>query len=299
MRRLAAVSILALGALTACTNASETGAGTTVGTSAPEAFDASSVEKVDDIAALLPADFDGTLTIGSNLQYAPAEFLGGADGQTPVGYDVELAQALGQVLGAQVEIKHAEFASVIPAIGTQYDAGIASFSINPERIAQVDMIAYISAGSTYSVQAGNPEGLDATSLCGTTMGVQTGTIQDEVADTLSADCKNAGEEPIEVLRYDSQADVTTNLVGGKLDVMYADSPVGQYAAVQTDGQVEQLGDVVEAAPQGIAVAKDDPELTTALQAAMQHLMDEGIWSDILDTWGVTGALTTAELNPAV
>lgn len=298
MRRLAALSVLALGALTACTNASGTDAGPT-DDAAPAAFDVSSVEKVDDIAALLPADFDGTLTIGSNLQYAPAEFFGGSDGQTPVGYDVELAQALGQVLGAQVEIEHAEFASVIPAIGTQYDAGIASFSINPERIAQVDMIAYISAGSTYSVQAGNPEGLDAANLCGTTMGVQTGTIQDEVADGLSADCEAAGEEPIEVLRYDSQADVTTNLVGGKLDVMYADSPVGQYATVQTDGQVEQLGDVVEAAPQGIAVAKDDAELTAALQAAMQHLMDEGIWSEILDTWGVTGALTTAELNPAV
>lgn len=300
MRRLAAVSVLALGALTACTNTSETGAAAqATDDGAAPAFDVTSVEKVDDIAALLPADFDGTLTIGDNLQYAPAEFFGGADGQTPMGYDVDLAHALGRVLGAEVEVEHAEFASIIPAIGTQYDAGIASFSVTPERMAEVDMIAYISAGSTFSVQTGNPSGLDPENLCGTTMGVQTGTIQDETADTLSADCEAAGEEAVEVLRYDSQADVTTNLVGGKLDVMYADSPVGQYAAVQTDGQVEQLGDVLEAAPQGIAISKDDAELTAALQAAMQHLMDEGIWSDILDSWGVTGALTTAELNPAL
>jgi polar amino acid transport system substrate-binding protein len=69
--------------------------------------------------------------------------------------------------------------------------------------------------------------------------------------------------------------------------------------VQTQGKVEQLGEVSDAAPQGIAVSKDDPELTAALQAAMQHLIDEGVWQDILDTWGVAGAVETAELNPAV
>jgi polar amino acid transport system substrate-binding protein len=303
MRRLPALALAATAGalvLSSCTNASEASAPAT-GESAAAAeptYDVTGIEKVDEIAAMLPADFDGTLTVGDNLQYAPAEFLGGPDGQTPTGYDVDLAKALGRVLGVEVEVEHAEFASIIPAIGTQYDAGIASFSINPERIEQVDMIAYISAGSTFSVQQGNPQDLDAEDLCGTTMGVQTGTIQDEDADRLSAECTDAGAEPIEVLRYSSQADVTTNLVGGKIDVMYADSPVGQYAALQTAGQVEQLGDVTDAAPQGIAVSKDDPELTAALQAAMQHLMDEGVWEDILGTWGVTGALTTAELNPA-
>jgi polar amino acid transport system substrate-binding protein len=304
MRRLPSLSLLAVtGALvlSACTNASEASTPAAGGETAVESepsYDVSGIAKVDEIAALLPEDFDGTLTIGDNLQYAPAEFFGGPDGQTPTGYDVDLARALGQVLGAEVEVNHAEFASIIPAIGTQYDAGIASMSINAERLEQVNMIAYISAGSTFSVQAGNPQGLDATDLCGTTMGVQTGTIQDEDVDALSAACTDAGSEPIEVLRYGSQADVTTNLVGGKIDVMYADSPVGQYAALQTDGQIEQLGDVTDAAPQGIAVAKNDPELTAALQAAMQHLMDEGVWTDILDTWGVSGAQETAELNPA-
>lgn len=304
MRRLPALPLLAVAstlALAACTNASEATApeaGETAAAAEPS-YDVSGVEKVDEIAAMLPADFDGTLTVGDNLQYAPAEFLGGPDGQTPTGYDVDLAKALGRVLGAEVEVSHAEFASIIPSIGSQYEAGIASISINPERLEQVNMIAYISAGSTFSVRAGNPENLDPADLCGTTMGVQTGTIQDEDADALSAACTDAGSDPIEVLRYSSQADVTTNLVGGKIDVMYADSPVGQYAALQTGGQVEQLGDVTDAAPQGIAVAKDDAELTAALQAAMQHLMDEGVWADILDTWGVSGALETAELNPAV
>ncbi|WP_127127455.1 ABC transporter substrate-binding protein [Georgenia sp. SYP-B2076] len=298
MRRLPVLTALAAAgalALSGCTNASEATSGATA--AAQPSFDASGIARDDAIAAMLPADFDGTLTVGDNLQYAPAEFFGGADGQTPSGYDVDLAHALGRVLGAEVEVNHAEFASIIPAIGTQYDVGIASFSVAPERIAQANMISYVQVGSTFSVRTGNPEGLDPADLCGTTMGVQTGTVQDEGADGLSAACEEQGAEPIEVLRYSSQADVTTNLVGGKIDVMYADSPVGQYAAVQTGGQVEQLGDVQDAAPQGIVVAKDNTELTAAVQAAMQKLMDDGTWQDILDGWGVTGALSTAELNP--
>ena len=42
-----------------------------------------------------------------------------------------------------------------------------------------------------------------------------------------------------------------------------------------------------------------PELTEAMQKAMQHLMDDGTWKAILDSWGVEdAALTTAELNPS-
>jgi polar amino acid transport system substrate-binding protein len=35
-----------------------------------------------------------------------------------------------------------------------------------------------------------------------------------------------------------------------------------------------------------------------MQKAMQHLMDDGTWKAILDSWGVEGALETAELNPS-
>ena len=44
----------------------------------------------------------------------------------------------------------------------------------------------------------------------------------------------------------------------------------------------------------------DPQFTSASLAAVQYLMDHGIWRKILDNWGVKdAALTTAELNPAV
>ena len=80
----------------------------------------------------------------------------------------------------------------------------------------------------------------------------------------------------------------------------ADSTVIGYTAACSDGKIEQLGETFESAPQGIAINKDDAELTEAVQKAMQYLMDNGYLTDILAHYGADSAsLTTAELNPSV
>ena len=60
-----------------------------------------------------------------------------------------------------------------------------------------------------------------------------------------------------------------------------------------------MGDVIESAPQGVAINKDDAQLTAAVQQAMQYLMDGGYLADILARYGAQdAALTSAQLNPA-
>ena len=82
--------------------------------------------------------------------------------------------------------------------------------------------------------------------------------------------------------------------------MYADSPVVAYAVEQSGGAIETLGDIRDAAPYGVVVAKNDTALANAVQAALQKLMDDGTLHQIAATWGnEQGALTTAELNPKV
>lgn len=297
---LTAAAVLTLGA---CTNASETSGGTvgtlTDGPSLQATFDPSTIEADEDLRALLPQEIQdsGVLVVGTNPQYAPAEFLGD-DGQTPIGYDIDVIKAVGAVLGVEVEIQAAEFPAIIPALGSKFDLGISSFTITTERMAEANMISYFNAGEAFAVQTDNPKKIDPNNICGLKVAVQTGTVEDEGADELSAQCVADGKEPVEVLRYVSQADATTNLVGGKADVMYADSPIVLYAIEQTGGKVEQLGETFDSAPQGIAIAKADVQLAEAVQKAVQKLMDDGTFGEILTLWGNDdGALETAELNP--
>lgn len=300
MRRLplvataAAVTLL----LAACGSSGDAPAATSTSGSA---FDPTSIAEDTAISALLPEDVasTGKLIVGSDTTYAPAEYIG-EDGTTPEGYDVDLAKAIGAVLGLETEVQTASFTGIIPAIGSKYDIGMSSFTITPEREAEVNMIQYFSAGEAFAVAKGNPKKVDSADLCGLTVGVQTGTVEDEALDALVAQCAADGKPAITPLKYDKQTDVTTALVGGKADIMYADSPIIAYAVVQTDGQAEQLGAVFATSPQGIVVSKDDADLTAAVQQAVQKLIDSGDYLKILTAWGnETGAVTTAELNPSV
>lgn len=301
-KRSTALAILAVGllALTGCTNASQTAGGT-----APDStgFDPASVARDDALAASVPDAIrsKGTITVGADTSYAPAESLGGSDGQTPVGYNVDFAKAIGATLGLKVKVQTSEFTGILPALGSKYDLGISSFTINSERLKAVNMVSYFNAGTLWAVQKGNPKNFSVDDICGKTVGVQTGTTQEtpDVSGRSKA-CTDAGKPAINIVTLKTQTDVTTRLVNGSIDAMSADSPIIGYALSQTGGKLEVLGDVYDAAPQGIAVAKGDPALAEVMSKVMNKLISDGTYKKILEAWNNSaGAVTKSEVNPAV
>lgn len=303
--RMAAVAAVAALALTGCTTASQdTGGGTgSTGGASAAAFDPSTVAKDDALIAALPASMKGktSLTVGSDTSYAPAEFLGGADGQTPQGYDVDIAKAIAATLGMTAKVQTAEFSTILPSLGAKYDLGISSFTINPERSKAVNFVSYFNAGVLWAVQKGNPNKISMDDLCGKKVGVQTGTVEEDPdVSGRSAACKKAGKPEIQIVSLKNQTDVTTRLVSGSIDAMSADSPIIGYAISQTNGQLETLGEVYDGAPQGIAIAKTDTELADVIGKVMNKLISDGTYAKILKTWNNDeGALPKAEVNPVV
>ena len=261
-------------------------------------YDVSGVKKDDAIAKMLP-DYvtkDGKLTIGMDTSYAPAEFLA-ADGKTPVGFDVDIAKALAGVFGLEADPETANFDSIIPAVGAKYDIGISSFTVTKERLEAVDFVSHFNAGSAWAVKKGNPNKVDTSDLCGKKVAVQTATMQETAANKMAKQCKADGKAEMDVISSKLQTDVTTNVVTGKADVFYADSPVAGYAIAQTDGELETLGKTEGIAPEGIVVKKGDQQMDEALQKALQKLIDDGTYMKILKYWGVQdGAISKPEIN---
>ena len=289
-------------ASTSGAGASGSQSGTSSAASDITPFDISTIQTQDDIAAMVPAELktSGILRNGASTDYAPAEYRA-ADGQTPVGYDVDLTRALAKVMGLKDgETLTAEFPTIIPGLGTKFDVGLSSFSITPERLEQVNMVSYVNVGSAYAVAAGNPKGFDPNNVCGTTIGVQNGTYQYDYANELSKQCEADGKKAINVMPLKVQTDITPKVIGGQYDATLADSTVIGFTVKQSKGELEQVGDVIEAAPQGVAIAKDDQQLTNAVAAAMNYLMKQGYLTKILEPYGAEdAALTQAEVNPTV
>lgn len=301
MLSMVAVATLATLSLAACSDPDQPSEEATAPSdSVAKLYDIDSIETQADIAALVPEEIKarGELRNGASTDYAPAEFRD-TDGQTPIGYDIELVKALAKVMGlSEGTTTHAEFATIIPALGTKFDIGASSFTITPERMEQVNMVSYVEVGSSYAVKAGNPSGFDPSSPCGKTIGVQTGTYQQTYVTDLSAECEAKGEAAIKIMPHDLNTDNVTKLVGGQYDAVLSDSTITGWAIESTNGQLEQVGEVIESEPQGIVINKEDAALTEAVQKALQYLMENGILEDILNLYGAgDAALSKAEVNP--
>lgn len=257
-----------------------------------------SIKKDPTLAAMVPDDIreSGTLRNGTAANYAPAEFID-TDGSTVVGFDVDYVKAIGKLMGLQVTTTNSAFPSLIPAIGSKYDLSASSFTITPERQNQVTLTSYFKAGYSMTVPKGNPKRISPDDLCGHSVAVQTGTAQQTAAEQKSKKCTEAGKKPIDLLSYESQSDATTNVAGGKADVLYADSVITGYAIKQTS-KLEALGNITDASMFGVATAKNDGGLSKAIQAATQKLIDDGTMKKLLTSWGTEdGLIETSQVNP--
>lgn len=296
------VAILAVGALalTGCTYESEK-LDRPVGGASAAPFDQNSVKLDPALAAQLPEQIKnrGTLIVGSNTEYPPAESLDSNGNAT--GYDIEMITAIAKKLGLKTEVQSAEFTGILPALGPKYDVGISSFTITQERLKNVNMVSFLNVGTTWAVQKGNPQNVDLNNICGLSIGVQTGTTQEDPdLSGRNAQCKAEGKAPIDVVTLKNQTDITTRLINGSIAAMTADSPITGYAIAQTNGKVEKLSNAYDQAPQGIAVAKSDLAFAELIKKALDALKEDGSYKKILDSWGSGDpAIDSFQVNPEV
>lgn len=269
---------------------------------ANETFNAANVTKDPTLAARVPKDIaaSGTLVVGSDTSYPPAEFLGGLDGETPEGIDVDIAAAIARKLGLKLQFLTAEFDSILPAIGPRYDLGISAFTITNERYKAVDFVSYFNAGKQWAVQTGNPSKFQPNDPCGMTVGVQTASTSEQVVQAISKSCRAAGKKGIDVVSLPKQTDLITRLINGGVDAVYAGATNIGYAAKQTNGQLQTIGTISAPSPNGIAVAKGQTKWAQLIADTLNELIADGTYSKILDTWGIpSAAIQKAEVDPAV
>jgi polar amino acid transport system substrate-binding protein len=161
-------------------------------------------------------------------------------------------------------------------------------------------VSYFNAGTQWSTKKGNPQEVDPDNACGTRVAVQKATVQVDDITARSEKCTAAGQDEITIDQYDGQDEATAAVVSGKDDAGLADSPVMAYAVQQTNGQLELLGDVYDAAPYGYVVAKDQADFAQVLADAVKALIADGTYTEVLEKWGVeNGAITDPTVNPSV
>ncbi|MGX6446945.1 ABC transporter substrate-binding protein [Patulibacter sp. S7RM1-6] len=291
LRALGCAAALAL-AVTGC-GSSDDDASTSTAASGSSTTEA--VQQNADAVAQLPADIKakGTIKVAADASYPPNEFFD-EDGKTIIGLDADLAKALGESLGMDFQMTNAGFDGIIAGLQSgKYDLGMSSFTDNKEREEVVNFVTYLSAGTSFFVNAQkNPPVTDLASLCGYKVAVEKGTVQ--LADATAQAKKCPSDKKLSVQPYPDQNGANQALASGRADVSMADTPVADYQVKLSNGALKLAGTPYGTAPYGIAVPKKSGDFTKALQTALKGLIADGTYQKILDKWGLEKSAAISE-----
>lgn len=260
-----------------------------------------SVEADPAIAEMLPADIKtkGKLTVATEGAYPPFELFD-TDGKTLIGVDPELATAIAQVMGLEVDLVNVKFDSIIPGLqAKRYDIGMAAFGDTEDREKVVDFVTYFNGGTSLLVPAGNPQNISLDDMCGRSIAIQKGTIyESDVVPHFQDQCQSEGEEPLVESVYPGQPETILAVGNGRADFTMSDYASLVYVADQASGKFEVIPEQYDPIPWGVAVPKGTG-MAEPVQAALEKLMADGTYDEILKKWGVeSGAIESPEINAA-
>ncbi len=240
----------------------------------------------------VPLVEEGKITYGVAASFAPFEFV--KDGEL-TGFDIEFINTLAEKLGTETNPMNMEFKGLIPALlGGRMDIINSAMYINPTRAEQVDFVPYMQIGNNVMVQAGNPKGITGRddTICGKTVAVTLGGIQESQARADNERCQAAGLDEVVVLTLPTAQDSALSLSQGRADAKYESTPGAVMMLEKLPGVFEVAGEPFEVDTQiGIATVKGATALQDSLKAGIQAMVDDGSYDALIAKWKLPASVS--------
>lgn len=214
-----------------------------------------------------------TLSMGTNATFPPYEY---HEGGEIVGIDAEIAQAIAEKLGMELEISDMDFGSIITSVQTgQVDIGMAGMTVNEERLENVNFTdSYATGVQAIIVQEGS-EIASPDDLADHTIGVQEST-------TGHLYCMDDfGEE--NVIAYTAGANAVEALKNGQVDAVVIDNEPAKAFVAANEG-IKILDTEYAVEDYAIAISKDNTELLETVNGALKELKEDGTIQKIIDKY---------------
>ena len=236
--------------------------------------DAAATENTEDTAE------GGTLVMATNAEFPPYEY---HEGDEIVGIDVEIAAAIAEKLGMELQVEDMAFDSLIPAIqSNKADMVLAGMTVTEDRLENVNFSDSYATGVQVVIvkEDSDIKSVDDLLADGAnhSIGVQTATTGDIYC---TGDIEDAGLGTVE--RYNKGADAIQALLAGKIDCVVIDSqPAKEFVEANEGLTILDTEYAVE--DYAIALNKDNTELLDKVNAALKELTDDGTIQSILDKY---------------
>jgi polar amino acid transport system substrate-binding protein len=259
------------------------------------------VEVRPELRAMLPGELraeSARVAVGTESGYPPFEYTNEAG--RIVGFEIDLFDAASKRLGLKYNFVDMPFKTLLGELyASKVNVLAAAMSDTTERQVDYDFVDYYNDSDAIMVPAGNPGGIETLAdLCGLTVAVLVETTQ---ADALAAlNAKQCAAKPAKVLTFETDADALAQVQAGKADAELTQWSTGAYNAKQVgSGDIFEVAntEIINPTPLGFVFQKGDVEMVRAYQAALQSLIDDGTYAQILEKHDLSaGALETATIN---
>lgn len=219
---------------------------------------------------------DGVLTVGTNAEFPPFEYVD--DAGEPDGFDIALIKAIGEKLGVEVVVENMEFASLVSSIGSKIDVSIAGMTVTPERKQSVDFSDAYYEAVQYVLLPVDSQIATADDLKNKAIGVQLGTTGDFIASDI---------EGTVVSQYNKAVDAVNDLINGRVDCVIVDKNPALVFEEKFEGQVVAVDGAqfaFEAEEYAIAMPKGDTALVEQINAALAEIKADGTFDELVKTY---------------
>lgn len=220
---------------------------------------------------------DGVLTVGTNAEFPPFEYVD--DNGEPDGFDIALIKAIGEKLGVEVTVENMEFASLVSSIGSKIDVSIAGMTVTDERKESVDFSDPYYEAVQYVILPADSEASKAEDLVGMTIGVQLGTTGDFIATD--------DVEGSTVQQYNKGVDAVNDLINGRVDCVIIDKNPALVFESKFEGQIKAVdGAQFEFGTEEYAIAlpKGDTALAAQINSALEEIKADGTFDELVKTY---------------
>jgi polar amino acid transport system substrate-binding protein len=251
-----------------------------------------------DLVKLLPPDAaKKPFTLAVALGSPPDDFRN-EKGEI-AGWEIDIMHAATQALGLELEIRPTTFDTLIPGLqANRFDAATGQMGVTVVREKVVDMIGTLTGNELFAALADNPIVVNSLDdLCGVTVATTRGSREMVFAEEHQPKCAAAGKQPINALAFNDGNGAAEALMSKRADLFWVGSTAISYFVAQSKGRTKVVGHYTDTSYIGPALPKGSP-MAVPLQAAIQHLIDDGTYTKIVTKWGLQdGAVKKAPLNP--
>lgn len=226
---------------------------------------------------------EGKLIMSTNAQFPPYEMVADGEGFNGTGFegiDVEIASAIADKLGLELQIDDMDFDSALVAVQNDAaDVVLAGLSYSEERDEVLDFTdSYATGVQVVIVKEGSDVTMD--NLGEKMIGTQRGTTGYIYASDTP---ENGGYGEDHVSAYDNGATAVQALVNGQVDAVIIDEAPAKEFVAANEGLTILPGNWVEE-QYCAAVNEGNTELLNAINTALNELMDDGTVQEILDKY---------------